>query len=51
MLHELLMGMLGFAGDILVEDPSADTFHVKPGFDLLTPSERDQINKLAPLGW
>jgi hypothetical protein len=51
MIHELLLGLLGFTGDILIEDVDNNTIHVKPGFDLLTQSERDQLNKIAPLGW
>lgn len=51
MIHELLLCLLGFTGDILVEAEDRSTFLVKPGFDLLTPSERDQLNRIAPLGW
>ena len=51
MIHELLLCLLGFTGDILVEAEDHSTFLVKPGFDLLTPSERDQLNRIAPLGW
>ena len=49
MLHELLTGLLGFPGDILVLQDS--TMRVKDGFDLLTTGERDQVNMIAPLGW
>jgi hypothetical protein len=51
MIHELLLTLLGFTGDILIETPDKSSIQVKPGFDLLTPSERDQLNKIAPLGW
>lgn len=51
MIHELLLCLLGFTGDILVEAVDNSTFQVRPGFDLLTPSERDQLNRIAPLGW
>jgi hypothetical protein len=51
MLHELFLGLLGFTGDILVWSANGNSMHVKDGFDLLTSGERDQINKLAPLGW
>lgn len=49
MLHELLFSLLGFVGDIIVEENG--TFKVKDGFDLLSEGERDQINRIAPLGW
>lgn len=51
MLHELLFGLLGFTGDILVGNEDNTSFQVKPGFDLVSISERDQLNKIAPLGW
>eukprot|EP01032_Pedospumella_encystans_P010136 gene10136-11874_t len=49
MLHELLFALLGFVGDIIIE--KNDTFCIKDGFDLLREGERDQVNRLAPLGW
>ena len=49
MLSELFLALLGFPGDIIVEDES--TFKVKDGFDLLTQAEKEQINRVAPLGW
>ena len=49
MLHELLLGCLGFTGDIISEYHG--TFKVKEGFDLLTEAEREQSNKIASLGW
>lgn len=49
MLHELLFSLLGFTGDIIVDD--GVTFRVKDGFDLLRESERDLVNRIAPLGW
>jgi hypothetical protein len=49
MLHELLFSLLGFVGDIIVDD--GNTFRVKDGFDLLRESERDLVNRIAPLGW
>jgi hypothetical protein len=49
MLRDLLLGLLGFPGDILsLED---DTMRVRHDFDMLTIGERDQVNKLAPMGW
>ena len=49
MAHELFCCLLGFSGDVFVEDES--TFRVRDGFDLLTQAERDQLNRLSPLGW
>lgn len=49
MLHELLFSLLGFIGDIVIDDGS--TFRVKDGFDLLRESERDLVNRISPLGW
>lgn len=49
MLHELLFALLGFVGDIIVERDG--TFCVKDGFDFFREGERDQVNRLAPLGW
>lgn len=49
MLHELLFSLLGFTGDIIIEEGGA--YKVKDGFDLLREGERDQINRIAPLGW
>jgi hypothetical protein len=43
------MGLLGFPGDILILD--GNTMRVRDGFDLLTLAEREQINRIAPLGW
>jgi hypothetical protein len=49
MLHELLFALLGFVGSIIVEVD--DCYKVKDGYDLLNEAERDQINRVAPLGW
>lgn len=49
MLQDLFLALLGFPGDILVEEDS--TIRVKDGFDLLTQAEREQINRISPLGW
>lgn len=49
MLHELLFALLGFVGEVIVEKDG--TFCVKDGFDMLREGERDQVNRLAPLGW
>ena len=49
MLRDLLLGLLGFPGDILVVDEH--TMRVRHDFDLLTIGERDQVNRLAPMGW
>ena len=49
MLHEILMALLGFPGDIVVE--CHGTYKVRENFELLTLAEVEQINKLVPLGW
>ena len=38
-----------FVGDIIVE--KGGTYSVKDGFDLLREAERDQVNRIVPLGW
>ena len=49
MLQDLLVALLGFTGDVIVE--REDTFSVVEGFDLLSISEREAMNKICPLGW
>ena len=49
MLHELLLALIGFTGDIIVE--SQNCFAVRNGFDLLTIAEKEQIDKIVILGW
>ncbi|KAJ1428549.1 gamma-tubulin complex component protein, partial [Ochromonadaceae sp. CCMP2298] len=49
MLHELLFALLGFPGDVIVEVEGS--YAVRAGLDLLREAEREQINRLAPLGW
>lgn len=51
MLHELLLSLLGFTGDVIIEDAKKKTFRIKDGFDLLLQSEIDLINRIVPLGW
>jgi hypothetical protein len=51
MLHELLACLLGFTGDILIEDNINNTIRVRDGFDLLSKAELEQANRIAPLGW
>lgn len=57
-LHDILLAFLGFTGDIIVEGIPSDcieekqaTFHVKDGFPGINNAEREQINKIVPLGW
>ena len=38
MLHEILLSLLGFAGDIIID--VQDTFAVEENFDLVTASEK-----------
>ena len=49
MLRDLLLGLLGFPGDILILDD--ESLRVRHDFDMLTIGERDQVNKMAPMGW
>lgn len=49
MLHEILLSLLGFTGDIIIDKD--DTFQVADCIDLLTIAERDQINRIVPCGW
>jgi hypothetical protein len=49
MQNDLLFALLGFTGDVIVEEN--DTFRVRDGYDGLKESEKDQINRISPLGW
>jgi gamma-tubulin complex component 4 len=49
MLHEIFLSLLGFTGTIIIEGP--DSFFVESSFDLLTSAEKQQINRVVPLGW
>lgn len=62
MLHDLLFALLGFPGDVIIEDESnkdpeinnsscRGKFHVKDGYPGLTEPEREQVDAIAPLGW
>lgn len=51
MLHEILLSLLGFTGDVIVQNNKNSTFHVKPGFDKFSEAETEQINNLVPIGW
>jgi hypothetical protein len=48
MLHEIFLSLLGFTGDIIIED--SETYLVSSSFDLFTSAERQQINRIVPLG-
>ena len=49
MLHDVLLSLLGFPGDVIVE--SEYTFKVADGFDLVNLSEKELLNRIVPLGW
>ena len=49
MLHEIILALIGFVGDIIIEQNN--NFVVKPDFDLLTTAEIEQVNRIVPLGW
>ena len=38
MLHEIVLSLLGFTGDIIIQ--VNDTFAVEPGFELLSDAEK-----------
>ena len=50
MLHELLLSLLGITGEIIVQNHQTLEFAIRDGFDLLAVSEREQIQKIVPLG-
>ena len=56
MMHELLLTLLGFPSPFIEECEGppelgeSRTYRVKPGSTELADSEKDQINKLVPLG-
>ena len=49
MLHEIFLSLLGFTGDIIIENN--ETYLVNTSFDLFTTAETQQINRIVPLGW
>eukprot|EP01041_Mallomonas_annulata_P006225 gene6225-12613_t len=49
MLQEILLSLLGFAGDIIID--VGYTFMVADDFELLIAAEREQINRIVQLGW
>jgi len=51
MIHEILLALLGFPGEILIEDNEKKSFRVRDGVPYLQQGERAQIDRLAPLGW
>lgn len=53
MLHELLLVLSGYPGDVFIPSPSQTptTFAIPPDFPLLHDAERAALNRLAHLGW
>ncbi|KAH7678692.1 gamma-tubulin complex component 4 protein [Dioscorea alata] len=57
MLHELLLALLGYTGDLVVEDrdplhpPSAPTFKLAPDLSFIVPSDQALIQGLISLGF
>mmetsp|Transcript_5172 Transcript_5172/g.7923 ORF Transcript_5172/g.7923 Transcript_5172/m.7923 type:complete len:973 (+) Transcript_5172:207-3125(+) len=49
MLHEIILSLLGFTGDIIKKTSSS--YAVDESFDLLTESEKEQVNRIVHLGW
>lgn len=53
MLHELLLVLSGYPGDVFTPSPAEhpDTFAIAADFPLLHDAERAALNRLARLGW
>ena len=51
MWQELLLSLLGFQGDLIVEDKSSQCFRVKDGYSLFENAEKEQLDRIVPLGW
>jgi gamma-tubulin complex component 4 len=55
MLHELLLVLSGYPGDVFLPSPPApqtpNTFAIAADFPLLHDAERSALNRLANLGW
>lgn len=51
MIFEILLSLLGFPGEIVIEDNDKKTYRVRDGMPYLQEGERVQIDRLAPLGW
>ncbi len=49
MLHELLLSLVGYSGNVIVE--TREGFLLSPDFPFLHPSERALINKICSLGY
>ena len=49
MLHELFIALVGFTGDVIIEDQN--TFCVNKNLGVFTQSEIDQVSKIIPIGW
>jgi hypothetical protein len=49
MLHELLLSLVGYSGNVIVE--TREGFHLAPDFPHLHPSERELIDKICCLGY
>ncbi|KAI9286619.1 gamma-tubulin complex component protein [Umbelopsis sp. AD052] len=53
MLHELLLVLSGYPGDVFLPSPphAPNTFAIASDFPLLHDAERSALNRLANLGW
>lgn len=49
MLHELLLSLVGYSGNVIVE--SQKGFHLAPDFPFIHPSERELVDKICKLGY
>lgn len=48
-LNELFFALLGFTGDVMIED--GEVFRVCDGCDMFSEAEKLQLNRILPLGW
>ncbi|GJW95929.1 gamma-tubulin complex component 4 [Tanacetum coccineum] len=51
MLHELLVSLLGYTGDLIIESSDQRTFKLASDISFIEPSERDIIEKTITLGF
>ncbi|PWA47655.1 GAMMA-TUBULIN COMPLEX PROTEIN 4 [Artemisia annua] len=51
MLHELLVSLLGYTGDLIIDDTKSSTFKLASDISFIEPSERDIIEKTITLGF
>ncbi len=50
-IQEVLLGLIGFTGDLIVERSQGGGFEVRPGLPHPSIQEQEQINRVVKLGW